>query len=59
MSREEQIERSIENAVASVEMEGFHIDEECRNWCRLVLMNEMTKEEYFLLLLKKAEVMPL
>ena len=56
MNHEKSIDRSVENAAASVEMEGFHIDEECKDWCRLVLMNQMSKEEYLNLLLKKAGV---
>ncbi|MBQ8074518.1 MAG: hypothetical protein IJ237_00895 [Oscillospiraceae bacterium] len=56
MSHEESIERSIENAFASVEIEGLHIDTECVDWCRQVLLNQMSKEEYLKLLLKKAGV---
>ena len=56
MSREESISRSIANAAASVEMEGFRVDDECRDWCRLVLENKMTKDEYLRLLMKKAGV---
>ena len=56
MSYEESINRSIANASASVEMEGFRIDDECKDWCRLVLMDQMSKEEYLSLLLKKAGV---
>ena len=56
MSHEESIERSIANAVASVEIEGLHIDTECIDWCRQVLLNQMSKEEYLKLLLKKAGV---
>lgn len=56
MSYEESIIRSVENTAAAVEMEGFRIDEECKDWCRLVLMNQISKEEYLNLLLKKAEV---
>ena len=56
MNQEKSIKRSVENAAASVEMEGFCIDEQCKDWCRLVLMNQMSKEEYLCLLLKKAGV---
>jgi len=31
MSHEESINRSVENAAASIEMEGFHIDEQCKD----------------------------
>lgn len=56
MSREELINKSIQNAVASVEMEGFHIDKDSTEWCRKVLNNEMTKAEYIALVLAKAGV---
>lgn len=56
MSHEESVKRSIANAAASVEMEGFRIDDECKAWCQMVLMNQMSKEEYLNLLLKKAGV---
>ncbi len=35
------INRSIQNAAASVEMEEYHIDEECKKWCRVLLENEI------------------
>lgn len=50
------VDRSVANAAASVEMEGYTIDEECRDWCRMVLLNQMSKEDYLHLLLKKAGV---
>ena len=56
MSHEESINRSIANAAASVEMEGYHIDAESRDWCRMVLEDKMTKDEYLRLLMKKAGV---
>jgi hypothetical protein len=37
-------------------MEGFSIDEDCKDWCRMVLLNKISKEEYLSLLLKKAGV---
>ncbi len=56
MSREESINRSIANAAASVAMEGFYVDEECKDWCRSVLMDQISKEKYLSLLLRKAGV---
>ena len=47
------IERAINNAVANVEMEGFHVDEECKEWCREYLRNEITMDEYMKRLLDK------
>ncbi len=46
MSLEEAVNKSIANAVASVEMEGYHVDDECRAWCRKLLMKEITFEQY-------------
>lgn len=40
------IERAIKNAAASVEIEGFCIDAECREWCRLLLEKKITLTEY-------------
>ena len=56
MSHEESINRAIASAAASVEMEGFRVDDECKDWCRLVLLDQMSKEEYLNLLLKKEGV---
>ena len=56
MSREESINRALKNAVASVEMEGFHVDKDSTEWCRKVLNNEMTKAEYIARVLAKAGI---
>ena len=40
------IEKAVENAAASVEMEGFPVDEQCREWCRQLLSGEITMEQY-------------
>lgn len=47
------IEKAIENAAASVEMEGFHIDEQCREWGRQLLKDEITMNEYIQRVMKK------
>ena len=36
------IDKSIANAVASVEMEGLHIDEQSKIWCKQLLLKEIT-----------------
>ena len=56
MSDEKTIEKAIKNAVASVEMEGYHIDEQSKEWCRQLLRKEITMEEYIALIKKKAGV---
>lgn len=50
------IDKAIENSAASVEMEGYHIDEQCKDWCRLLLTGEITMEEYIALVTKRAGV---
>ena len=44
------IDKAIENAVASIEMEGFSIDEQCKDWCRMLLNNEISMEQYISLI---------
>ena len=56
MSDEKTIENAIKNAAASVEMEGYHIDEQSKEWCRQLLRKEITMEEYIALVKKKAGV---
>lgn len=46
MGFEDSVNKSIANAAASVEMEGFHVDDECRAWCRKLLMKEISFEQY-------------
>lgn len=41
-----EIEKAINNAKASVEMEGYSIDEQTKVWCRKLLNKEITIEEY-------------
>lgn len=53
---ETQIEKAINNAAASVEMEGFAIDEQSKIWCRQLLLNEITMEQYIVLVKQKSGV---
>lgn len=53
---EKEIEKAIKNASASVEMEGFSIDEQSKMLCRKLLLNEITMEDYILLVKQKAGV---
>lgn len=50
------IEKAIKNASASIEMEGFYIDEQSKAWCRMLLKREITIEEYIKLVKQKAGV---
>lgn len=50
------IEKAIEIAATSVEMEGFRIDEQSREWCRQLLREEITMEQYIRLVKQKVGV---
>lgn len=43
---EKQIERAINNAAFSTEMEGYIIDNTSKELCRKLLKKEITMEEY-------------
>lgn len=47
---------AIENAAASVEMEGFKISEQSKVWCEQLLNHEITFDQYLALALKQAGV---
>lgn len=55
MNGNKPIEQIMENAAASVEMEGYTIDSKSKEWCRKLLRNEITMQEY-ISLVKKAGV---
>jgi len=46
MSFEEAVNKSIANAVASVEIEGFQVDDARWEWCRKLLMKGISFEQY-------------
>jgi hypothetical protein len=50
------IDKAIEISAASVEMEGYHIDERCKDWCRQLLQGKITMEEYIVLVKQQAGV---
>ncbi len=50
------IQDAINSSAASVEMEGYSIDEQCKDWCRQLLENKITMEQYIQLVLKQTEV---
>ena len=56
MNGNKPIEQIIENAAASFEMEGYTIDSKSKEWCRKLLRNEITTQEYISLIKKKAGV---
>jgi len=49
-------ERAVDNAVASVEMEGFHVSEEAKALCLQVLNGQMDKDTYIALAMRRAGV---
>ncbi len=50
------VEQAIANAAASVEMEGYRIDEQSKAWCEMLLRGELTMERYIQLVKEKAGV---
>ncbi len=50
------IDKAIENAAASVEMEGYQIDTQVKDWCRRLLEQRITMEQYIQLVKQKAGV---
>ena len=50
------IDKAIENAVASVEREGFSIDEHSKELCRKLLNKEISMEQYISLVKKSVGV---
>lgn len=50
------IEHAIANAAASVEMEGYSINEQSKKWCEMLLCNEITMEDYIALVKQQAGV---
>ncbi len=51
-----EIEKAIRTATASLEMEGFSIDEQNKDLCRMLLRKEITMEQYIELLKQKVGV---
>lgn len=50
------IEKAIKNACASSEIEGLTVDEESKAWCRKLLKEEITMEQYIRFVITKAGV---
>lgn len=49
-------EKAVENAAASVEMEGFHVDEETKIMCERLLKGEIAYDEYLAFVLQSLTV---
>ena len=50
------VDKAIENAVASVKMEGYVVDGECVQWCKKLLENEINMEQYIAFVKQKSGV---
>lgn len=50
------IEKSIKNISSSMEMEGLFIDERAKDWCRQLLQDNISMEDYIALVKQKAGV---
>lgn len=50
MKRAVSTQQAIANAAASVEMEGFTVTAQQKEWCRKLLDKEITKTEYIRLI---------
>ena len=50
------IDKAIKNAAGSVEMEGYHIDDQTKEWVRLLLEEKITMDEYIALVMNQAGV---
>ena len=47
------VDKAIENAFASVKMEGNTVDSECVQWCKQLLENKISMEQYIALVKQK------
>lgn len=54
MKRAISAQQAIANAAASVEMEGFTVTAQHREWCRQLLNGEITRTEYIRLVRESA-----
>ncbi len=50
------IDKSMSNALFSLEMEGFSVDEQTQTLCKKLLQNEITLDEYISLVKQKIGV---
>ncbi len=49
-------DKAVENAVASVEMEGYQLDNECIELCKKLLKKEINMEQYISIIKQKSGV---
>lgn len=48
------LENALDRGIANVEIEGFTVDEQMREWCKKLLEKKITYQEYLSFLIEKA-----
>lgn len=48
------IDKAVENAMVSVQMEGYEVDDECIRWCKQLLRKEISYEQYLAFVKQKS-----
>lgn len=51
----DEIERSIQTATISLEMEGLYVGEQYVDWCRMMLSGDISINEYLAMVIDKAK----
>ena len=49
-------DKAIKNAIASVQMEGYQLDNECIKWCKKLLEKKITLDQYIAFVKQKSGV---
>lgn len=50
-----EIEKSIQTATISLEMEGLHVGEQYVDWCRKMLSGDISMKEYLAMVIKQVK----
>lgn len=50
-----EIEKSIQTATMSLEMEGLHVGEQYVDWCRKMLSGDISMKEYLAMVIKQVK----
>ncbi|MBR5270686.1 MAG: antitoxin VbhA family protein [Clostridia bacterium] len=48
------IDKAVENAISSVKMEGYKINSDCVDFCKKLLGNEISLEQYIAIVKQKS-----
>ena len=49
-------DKAIKNAIASVKIEGYYIEDDCVQWCKMLLEKEISLDQYIALVKQKSGV---